>query len=269
MRTPPPGNQVTEASAAPCSRRQQLAYRACRRSTRAAAVASGVALLAAACGPFGGGLVEDAVPEPSSEMDESSVPEAPDTWDDDAATGGDTTSDEGESDAEADDGANRLELAMVAYEEIYQDDPDAFGGRCTQLADWSNLRSTTVDLPEAEVFDDGGFERIMDELHSFGCAVGAVRTEGFGYPAVITTVRRGSTDQIAELDPASTPDGLDVNIGTAEVGDLPFYTGEPVSVAVLTLDDFELHVTAPPEVLAPEDLLPLLDAAWRDLAAFT
>ena len=161
------------------------------------------------------------------------------------------------------DVAAALEAALTEYHALHEVDPDESDQHCTQLSEWSNVQAAVADLPNSDEIQHGGYLIMLDELESFGC--GFARAPS-GMLAVLITVERGPVEVPQGFGATTTAAGLDVHLGVGEIGDLVFYTGEPVSAAILTADGVGLHVTAETDVLDAEQLPPVIDAALADLA---
>lgn len=156
-----------------------------------------------------------------------------------------------------------LEAALIRYHELHEADPDGSDQHCAQLSEWSNVQTAVAELPNSDEIQHGGYLIALDELESFGC--GFARQPS-GMIGVLATVERGPIEIPDGLEQGTTAARLDVQLGVGEIGDLVFYTGEPVSAAIVTADGVGLHVTATTDTLDAEQLLPVVDAALADLA---
>lgn len=154
--------------------------------------------------------------------------------------------------------------AVARYAELRTGNPDALGGYCALMGDWEQLRRTAVDagVEDGDQVASAGFATSNGRLTEFGCSIAP---DG-QISDVLMTVVLAQLDLPDDLATATTPDGREVLVGPTELGNLWLFTQEPVSTAVLVGRDAVLHVTALPDALSSEQLLPLVDAAVRDLA---
>lgn len=224
-----------------------------------------VGMLLAACGDTPGTDVvrEEGTAATSPDVDDA----ATDPGVDDASTGPATDDDASTATGSEDTGPFEdsdalLVDALARFDELRRVDTAELRGYCVQLSDWAALRDAA---PVVDQVEDAGFTvRNEVELTMFGCAAARREPQLFG---VQVTVERAPLDLPEGLDPAATPGGRQVLVGEAELGDLSLFSGAPVSAAVLVGQEMVLHVTALPDLLAPEQLPLLVDAALQDLAA--
>lgn len=202
----------------------------------------------------------DADPDSSDNQQDGASPEA----EDDDGSGDDGATD----DASDDDLAGTLQAAVERANTAIDADTDMFDDRCDDLAEWDAVRAATNELPDADDYGDAGHLSMMEELHFFGCGFARYQTDdGFQYPGVIVSVNEIETDLPSGFEATNTPAGRSVFLGVGAITAMNSFGEEEVGNAVLRAGGVELHVSSPEEIVALDDLLPLMDAAVADLAA--
>lgn len=205
---------------------------------------------------------------------EDAEQEAPDTEGADGQ-GPDTERVDGEEpDTErADDGhgaGDRLSAVLAIVAEMVGDDADIPDDHCQPLSEWTNVAATLAGSLEDNARKDGSWETRGGELVQFGCGFGwHAPGEGFGSLAVLVSVYVNPTELPSGFEETSTPAGMPAFAGQGELeDDLVWMSGGPVSAAVAEVGEHELRVTSQPDLLEPDELLAVLDAAWDDLSEF-
>lgn len=211
----------------------------------------------------------DADPDASDDQQDGASPEAEDDdGSEDASDDDGSTNDGATDDASDDDLAGTLQAAVERANTAIDADTDVFDDRCDDLAEWDAVRAATNELPDPDNYGDAGHLSMMEELHFFGCGFARYQTDdGFQYPGVIVSVNEIETDLPSGFEATDTPAGRSVLLGVGAITAMDSFGEEEVGNAVLRAGGVELHVSSPEEIVALDDLLPLVDAAVTDLAA--
>lgn len=221
---------------------------------------AGAALVLGACEGGGDMVGEGATQPPEPSIETSADPDQADGPVNEAgeAGSGAPSSHEG---ADGPDEATLL-AALDRYGELRAADPEGSDAYCTRLSGWPGLREASASAGGDDRIEHGGLTRQGQHLLAFGC--GTARQDG-GLFGVLVSVERTPLDLPDDLAPATTPAGHDVLMGFAEIGDLSLFTDAAVPTVLATAGDTTLHVTSLPDVLEPQQLLTVFDAAWTDL----
>lgn len=165
---------------------------------------------------------------------------------------------------------DRLGVALATVAGLVEDDADLYDDHCGPLSAWDNVEAELVGKLDDGSRQDGGWEARGGDLVQFGCGFGwhSQDDEGFGSLAVLVSVYASPAELPAGFEEVSTSAGMPAWAGQGELeDDLVWMSGGPVSAAVTVVGDHELRATSQPDLLEPEELLAVLDAAWEDLGA--